>query len=49
MSTFTYRNKLTSRIVSKPLNQALIVRGYSEATQNTLNVSGRGILSKSDV
>jgi len=24
------------------------VRGYSETTQNTLNVSGRGVLSKSD-
>jgi len=26
-----------------------LVRGYSEATQNTLNVSGRGILSKSSI
>ena len=24
------------------------VRGYSEITQNTLNISGRGVLSKSD-
>jgi len=26
-----------------------IVRGYSEATQSTLNISGGGILSKSNV
>jgi len=26
-----------------------VVRGYSEATQNILDISGRGILSKSNV
>jgi len=40
-------DNLAKRVVIPP--NTVLIRGYSEATQDTLNVSGRGILSKSNI
>jgi len=40
-------DNLAKRVVIPP--NTVLIRGYLEATQDTLNVSERGILSKSNV
>jgi len=42
------RRKLTTRVRNNLGLSLCTVRGHSEAFQNTLNVSGGGVLSKSD-